>query len=525
MSLIGPRGLSGARPLAIFELDVTGEPIAIPGDGQAALALTAQGGGRRVRRVGGQSNLALVPAGSGRRIRRVGGASPLSLSLAGQGVRRRRSAGAVGMALATAGAGRIRPAYAVPEAETLLLFRRDRYLLNGLLHDLGEAATFARPGPADWINVAGDGLEAQAASAVLRRGPVRGALFQQAQAGFDNNAALNGWAAGTPGSAPTGWSILATTNGLSRQIVGTQVINGVTCLLVRYSGTPTLAAQTLPMRIGTANPRSIGDTVSHGIFVSLAAGTLANLSGWQLRAGNETGATSFTPTATQQWITNTRVLAATVGELVIRVGNIDNTTPVDFTLAVGLPTTVNNGGQVLGPIRTSGGGNVLRPGDVLSLPASIAAGADWTVAGVAMMPLVSVAASHVVALGASASEAFVIRRGVGDPSTLVAQAVVGGVGQTGANTAPGIAAPGAVFGWAMRRSGANMGLSINGGAPINAAPASMPSAALASLAVGHNLNGGQQWNGFIEGVLFRRGAVADAAMQQYASLAFWDALA
>lgn len=379
--------------------------------------------------------------------------------------------------------------------------------------------TFTRNSAADWLNVAGDGLEAQAAANALRRDPVRGALIEPAVTYLGANSELSGAAAGTPGTAPTGWLIAAAPAGLSREVVAVGTVNNMPFIDIRYFGTPNSLTGQTPCN-GVAHVLNIGDTVFHSIFVALVAGSLTNVTGFALRAAAEVGTTTFTPTSTLQRVTNVRTLTTTAARWVIRYNHIDTVTACDFTLRLAMPTTVNLSGAVAtydtSPALT-GASSATRLADVLSLPVSLSG--DFTAVAIGRAPAIATPSSRLLALNLNATNHLQIRRGFGDPSQLLFESVIAGSGTGNAATATGFLVGGSRFAIATRRSGSTVAISGNGASVVSATPSSMPASA-SGVDIGH-VAGTFQWNDFIERVIVFPTAVNDATLQQYSTLATW----
>jgi hypothetical protein len=88
------------------------------------------------------------------------------------------------------------------------------------------------------------------------------------------NPTMTGAVAGTPGTAPTNWTLPATSNGLSLQIVGTGVINALKYIDLRLFGTTTTANNyAVDFESSTQIDALLGDTFTFSLFIQLVAGT------------------------------------------------------------------------------------------------------------------------------------------------------------------------------------------------------------------------------------------------------------
>lgn len=187
------------------------------------------------------------------------------------------------------------------------------------------------------------------------------------------NPRAEGAVAGSPGTLPTNWDSAATA--LTREVVGVARVNGVTCLLVRFSGTPSsTGAQTLNCHGDVTT--TIGTTWVGSVYVGLFAGSLTNTGGFVTRlrgGGADSAGISFTPTTTlTRFATQVRTLTeSTAVSLQIRWAYSDTSTPVDFTLAIGWPQLEQNN-AVSTPVLPPGGTLAASTvgGDNLTFPTS-----------------------------------------------------------------------------------------------------------------------------------------------------------
>jgi len=384
--------------------------------------------------------------------------------------------------------------------------------------------TFTRASTADWINVAGDGLETQAANNVLRRGPVRGALFEQGVTAQPVNSTL---ARTNDTSLPFLWNYSQSANGLTRT-VSYETTNGIPVCVVRIQGT---ATATLPFGINFSAATGAG-SIAASQGQSWSGSAFANctsdpaLSSLTLRiveraagVGQGTqGSTNIPLGATLTRISvpyTVTVVSTDAIQLFMQTNNIAAGSTVDFTIRIGLPML--NLGTLTSPILTTDSGAVTRAADVLSVPVSLAG--DFTAVVVARRPVTATNATDTLLnLSVDASNRIGIRRNTG--GNLVANAIVAG-SETGSAsvTEP---SSGARFAVAIRRSGTDIGISLNGGAPVNDTPSSLPGTKVA-LNVGSNAAGTAQWTDYIERVIVFPTAASDATLQSYSTLATWGA--
>jgi len=383
--------------------------------------------------------------------------------------------------------------------------------------------TFTRASTADWINVAGNGLETQAGNNVLRRGPVRGALFEQGVTAQPVNSSLVGAVAGTPGTLPTGWGV-ANPTGLTRTLAITN-INGVSCLDINWSGTTT-SSNLLFVQV----PRSAattGQTWTHNAFTQVTVDDAA-VSSLTIQIVEENASlvfldattTNLYPTRTtfaRRSVTRVFNQATTANVRASYASNsISSGVAVNFTLRIGLPML--NQGELTSPILTTDSGAVTRAADQLVIPVSLPE-TTWTIAGVATMPGTPTGTvENILNLGIDAGNRFPLRRSSGGAIELVS--FIAATAQGGPSTTAPTA--GSRFGFCIRRNGTQLSLSLNGGALVNSTP-SLPVGAPQTLSVGQNGAGGGQWNSYIERIPVFPTAVSDAEMQTYSTLSTWGA--
>ena len=393
------------------------------------------------------------------------------------------------------------------------------------------ALSFSRSSVADWLTSTDTGLAAQAAANILRRDN-RGALIEQGATAHGCNSSLLGLAPGTPGTLPSNWAIRSGL-GLTRTLA-TTTINGVQYLDIAFSGTTT-SVGSLQIQLGgtegsTAFPILQNEPLNTSALVQVvqdhAAVTALSLVSWCFAGTTFVGAdsgggTSFyadrlalTRANHQRSITS----ATTTNAVGIIVSNtIASGTPVAFTLRLGLPQMTKTA-AVTSPILT-GTSALSRASDALTIAIpGLSAGSDWTVAGVARMPKTPANTLETLfSLGTDVDNRLALRRTAAN--TLIVDNITAGSNAAG----PAAAHPttGTRFAFALRRSGASLGLSLNGAVPMNTTPAAIFPVGAASLVIGGSGLGTGAWNGFIERVLMFPTTSGDAGLQASSTLATW----
>ena len=170
-----------------------------------------------------------------------------------------------------------------------------------------------------------------------RYGTTSGRLIvDPARTSIVENPRFEGTVAGTPGTAPSNWPTwTATASGVTRQIVGSGIINGLPYIDVRYSGTPTV---TTGVSIASPSVAAVaGTTYATSAWFALVGGSLTNIAAMILRCSAEAGSTNVTPTATLTRVVNIRTLAGTTANWSMRITYTNTVTPVDYTLRIAAP--------------------------------------------------------------------------------------------------------------------------------------------------------------------------------------------
>jgi hypothetical protein len=207
-----------------------------------------------------------------------------------------------------------------------------------------------------------------AVTVVLPRITNRGILVEEARTNSIRNSVAAGAVAGTPGTAPTNWSVSAGTTSLSTQVVatGTDATTGATFVEIRFFGTTTTGG-TVQIRLEAGNSIAATNAQawSASVYAALVAGSVSGFTAvpfLQFDMNNAAGgyvgnstSTALTTTSTMTRsvvnFTTNQVLTAFVFPYIAITPGTGKT--VDFTLRVSLPQT-ELGAFATSPIITTG---------------------------------------------------------------------------------------------------------------------------------------------------------------------------
>lgn len=392
----------------------------------------------------------------------------------------------------------------IPGAVADYDFVNDRYT--------GPALSVVRAGPAYVDDLAGTWT--QVAPNTLRRSN-KGLLVEGAQTNSIRNNSMQGAVPGTPGTLPTNW-VSSGTSGLAPRVIGMGVESGIEYIDIQYVGTATGASINLLFDSATATSALTGQLWTLSSFVTLVAGTLANVTALRpsLIEGTAAGASVTSGFATAPFnsgsLSQNRVLynrtlsgGATVGTLQPFLQIAVAAAPIDFTIRVGWPqleqwnATVTSVGGASSPIRTTNAA-VTRAADVVS--ATLAAPVnDWTIVSTAQaIPFVVISATLAELNDGTSSNTADLRYNSSGVN-LIGVSFKAAAQSTGV---PVTAAPASstVFGVAYSQVGATgvAAISCNGAAAVTGTNSQSPTG-LNKLQVGGNLVlGGRPWNSYIQ---------------------------
>lgn len=325
----------------------------------------------------------------------------------------------------------------------------------------------------------------------------RGLRLESQRTNNIRNNTMQGAAAGTPGTLPTNWSVSGFA-GLTRQIVGTSVVNGIECIDVRYSGTASGTFGNINFEAPTQIVAANAQTWSGSAWVQVISGSLSGLvvaltaqqrdSGGVFLSDTANGTASAAVGSTFRRITrqHTTNNAATAFIQPYLQFAITNGAAIDITLRIGLPQ-LERGAYSTSPIRTTGAA-VARAAD----SAVINTLSPWfnPVEGTLFAEFESIAVDTrtVVDINDGTSNESIRLRTIGtDPFFTVTDN-----GSNVANIDAGTAAAGVIHKFAGSYSAAGFQSCINGGTVQTAPGATLPTLTqmlLGNSAAGNSLDG------------------------------------
>ena len=179
-----------------------------------------------------------------------------------------------------------------------------------------------------------------------------GLLVEEQRTNSIRNSTMQGAVAGTPGTDPTNWVAAAPGNGITKELVGTGIENGIAYIDYRYYGTPT-ATGIIDIRPETATQvvAANGQTWTSSFYLKLVGGSLANTAVQHWMAGrlsngtfvsNQWNIVAVVPTDValiRQRSTSTFTFTDATVERASSFLRLyyTNGLPLDITLRIGLP--------------------------------------------------------------------------------------------------------------------------------------------------------------------------------------------
>lgn len=355
----------------------------------------------------------------------------------------------------------------------------------------------------------------------------RGLLVEGAQTNFLRNNSMQGASVGSPGTLPTNWPAFGTPLGLSPSVTSVGTVGGVEYIDIRFSGTSTGGLMSVNLENVGVIAAASGQLWTASSWVSLTQAipgsvTNARLIAQALGTGQTEASFNDFTSVMGTWarrLTSVTLARPATTSIRIRFEFVTPAAGVDFTLRIGWPqleqwsTSVTTTGGASSPIRTTGTA-ATRAADVVTATLASPIASPLTVATVAATPAYPVNFASIFQLGATSSEALLLRRN-GSGQSLAMQGYSGG--------APGAAPAGGSLPDATRFAAAgafavnDAALSVLGFAPATNTSTIAPGN-MTALTVG---GGVRQWNGYIERLAIYPSRLPNGQLQTLSTLAYW----
>jgi hypothetical protein len=179
----------------------------------------------------------------------------------------------------------------------------------------------------------------------------KGLLVEEARTNSIRNNTMAGAVAGTPGTLTTNWVDGLTGVGLTRTIVGTGVVGGITYIEIRWAGTTTTTSSRFAFDTNTAIAATSGQSWTNSAYLAIVGGSFANVTSihpsiYCYRVDGVTTSESFSGANLKDTLTGSLARSEKPATLVQALttsvrGGLELTfasgVALDFTLRIGLP--------------------------------------------------------------------------------------------------------------------------------------------------------------------------------------------
>jgi hypothetical protein len=265
-------------------------------------------------------------------------------------------------------------------------FAEDRSLVDAVSGQ--QLITFSRASDGTATNSSGNLIVVPAGTPRFDHNPLTGEslglLVEEQRVNSIRNNTMVGAVAGTPGTAPTNWSLYGSQNGLTQEIVGVGTENGIDCIDIKWSGTTTAAitsATFIATDVTTAAVAATGQTWTSSAYIRVVAGSFTGLTvsnmGCEGFASNQsyveggyTTFNNFSASLAGGRVAISRTFSGAVAFARQRfIVSIPISTTIDITLRIGLPQ-LEQGAFATSVIPTFGASAVTRAADVCSISGS-----------------------------------------------------------------------------------------------------------------------------------------------------------
>jgi hypothetical protein len=215
-----------------------------------------------------------------------------------------------------------------------------------------EIITFTRASSGTYFDATGTLQTATTNAARFDYDPsalsARGFLVEEQRTNSIRNNTMVGAVAGTPGTAPTNWTLVNPSDGITQQIIETGTEKGITYIDVKYSGTASSSSFKIVRFESISNiVASSGQSWTASTYMKVAGGSTANISAFEhVAVGYTSGgvvsestnaAPSLTSTLTRFITSRTLNNATTAFVSSYFAFSFLNGAAIDITLRIGLP--------------------------------------------------------------------------------------------------------------------------------------------------------------------------------------------
>ncbi|MCF8533052.1 MAG: hypothetical protein K9G48_08620 [Reyranella sp.] len=356
----------------------------------------------------------------------------------------------------------------------------------------------------------------------LTSGLSRGLLIEAARTNGIRNSTFAGAVAGTPGTVPNLQSWSSSGDGLTRQIVGTGVEDGIDYIDVRFYGTPSATgSRTISFESSANIPAVAGQTWTGSLYYRLIGGSTANLTFVAFMTGRTSGGSfvmggSFVPAPTSAVLKTTRgsCTATLVGGTIAGI-DLDfrlaytSGLAVDCTIRFGLPQ-LERGEAASTPVKTTAAA-ATRAVEIVTITHPVLAYPTWVARGRTAAALHADGEGYLMSWDGTANNMIALRRNSSGGLRLTI--VVGGVSEADVNL--GAVSNDTDFKVAVRLEANNVAASLNGAAVVTDTSVALP--VVSEAQIGRYHSSASQANSTIRSVEFRPDAASNAQLQALAA--------